>query len=159
VIQEAEHYAAALGRRPVGYSIEVKSSPSGDRIFHPAPTDFLVLVLAEISAAQVGERTTLLSFDKRVLQVAREQAPQLPLCLLVEDERPAEEHLQELGFLPAVYGMHHPLLTPDLANFLREQGVAFVPWTVNELADMRRILALHPAGITTDYPDRLLTLR
>ncbi|TGE09305.1 glycerophosphodiester phosphodiesterase family protein [Hymenobacter fodinae] len=159
VLHDSERYAQELGRPPVHYSIEVKSSSAGDSIFHPAPADFLALVLAEISAAQVGERTTLLCFDKRVLQVARQQVPQLSLCLLVEDEKPAQVHLQELGFLPAVYGMHYPLLTPGLAEFLREQGVDFVPWTVNQLDDMRRVLALQPAGITTDYPDRLLALR
>jgi glycerophosphoryl diester phosphodiesterase len=159
VLLEAERYAQELRRPPVQYSIEVKSTPADDGVFHPAPARFLALVLAEISAAQVGERTTLLCFDKRVLQVARQQAPELPLCLLVEDERTAQEHLQELGFLPAVYGMHYPLLTTGLADFLREQRVAFVPWTVNHPDDMRRILALHPAGITTDYPDRLLALR
>ncbi|TGD77996.1 glycerophosphodiester phosphodiesterase family protein [Hymenobacter wooponensis] len=159
VLQEAERYAQKLGRPPVHYSIEIKSSPASDGIFHPAPADFLALVLSEISIAQVGERTTLLCFDKRVLQVARQQAPGLPLCLLVEDELPAQDHLQELGFLPAVYGMHYPLLTPGLADFLREQGVAFVPWTVNQPEDMRRTLALQPAGITTDYPDVLLALR
>ncbi|QJX46813.1 glycerophosphodiester phosphodiesterase [Hymenobacter taeanensis] len=159
VFQDAESYAESLGRSPVGYSIEVKSSVLGDGVFHPAPPEFLALVLAEISAAEVGERVTLLSFDKRILQVARELFPQLPLCLLVEDERPAEEHLQELGFLPTVYGMHHPLLTSQLAKFLRDRGVASVPWTVNELTDMHRILTLEPAGITTDYPDRLLALR
>ena len=159
VLLYAEHYTQVLGRRPVQYSIEIKSSPAGDGLFHPAPADFFMLVLAEISAAQVGERVTLLCFDKRVLQVARQQAPELPLCLLVEDERPAQEHLQELGFLPAVYGMYHPLLTRGLADFLRAQGVEFVPWTVNHPEDMRRILALQPAGITTDYPDRLLALR
>jgi glycerophosphoryl diester phosphodiesterase len=159
VLQEAESYAQQLGRQPVHYSIELKSWPAGDGLFHPAPADFLMLVLAEISVAQVGERTTLLCFDKRVLQVARQQAPELPLCLLVEDELPAQEHLQELGFLPTVYGMYHPLLTPGLADFLREQGVGFVPWTVNESEDIQRILELQPAGITTDYPDRLLALR
>jgi glycerophosphoryl diester phosphodiesterase len=159
VLQEAERYAQELERPPVHYSIEIKSFPAGDGIFHPAPADFLSLVVAEISAAQVEERATLLCFDKRVLQVARQQVPWLPLCLLVEDERPAQEHLQELGFLPAIYGMHHPLLTPGLADFLREQGVEFVPWTVNHPEDIRRILALQPAGITTDYPDRLLALR
>lgn len=159
VFREAENYVTELGRPPVGYSIEVKSSPAGDGVFHPTPTDFLALVLAEILAAGVGERATLLSFDKRILQEARRAIPQLPLCLLVEDERPVEVHLQELGFLPAVYGVHHPLLTISLAEYLRGRGIAVVPWTVNEPTDIRRILALQPAGITTDYPDRLLALR
>lgn len=159
VFEEVEHYVAMHTRAPVVYSIEIKSSPAGDGIFHPLPAEFFALVYAEIVAAGVGERSTLLCFDKRILQVAKRQAPGLPLCLLVEDDRPVEEHLQELGFLPAVYGIHHPLLTTDLADFLREQGVGMVPWTVNNPEDIARILAFQPAGITTDYPDRLLALR
>jgi glycerophosphoryl diester phosphodiesterase len=33
-----------------------------------------------------------------------------------------------------------------------------VPWTVNEPADLTRMIALGVEGITTDYPDRLITL-
>ena len=30
-----------------------------------------------------------------------------------------------------------------------------IPWTVNERADMERLIALGVDGIITDYPDRL----
>lgn len=158
VLIEAETLARQLGRPPVRYSIELKSSPPDEGIYHPSPGKFLSFVMAVLQRAEVLDRVTLLCFDKRVLQEARRGFPQVPLCLLVEDEVPLSEHLRELSFLPAVYGPHHPLVTSALVHELHQLGVCLVPWTVNELPDMHRILALHPAGITTDYPDRLLRL-
>jgi glycerophosphoryl diester phosphodiesterase len=35
------------------------------------------------------------------------------------------------------------------------QGLQVIPWTVNETADMRRLLDWKVDGIITDYPDRL----
>ena len=34
-------------------------------------------------------------------------------------------------------------------------GLQIVPWTVNETADMRRLIDWGVDGIITDYPDRL----
>ena len=38
------------------------------------------------------------------------------------------------------------------------RGLPIVPWTINEEADLQRMLALGVDGINTDYPDRLLEL-
>ncbi|MET4107769.1 glycerophosphodiester phosphodiesterase family protein [Hymenobacter sp. UYP22] len=149
---------AQLKLPPVQFSIEVKSMPSGDGIWHPAPAQFVELLLAELQALDLYSRTTLLSFDKRILQLARERTPHLRLCLLIEDERPVPEHLRELGFHPHVLGPNFHLLTEAVAAYLRQQSIAYVPWTVNETADMKRLLAYQPLGITTDYPNRLLAL-
>ncbi|RPD49270.1 glycerophosphodiester phosphodiesterase [Hymenobacter sediminis] len=159
VVQTLDAQAQIIGRKPVRFSIELKSTPDGDHVFHPEPTRFLSLVLDELQALQIMPRTTLLCFDKRVLQVARQVAPTLPLCLLVEDEISLATHLAELGFLPQVYGPYFRLLTPDVVAGLRAAGISFVPWTVNDTADLSRILAFRPQGITTDYPDRLASLR
>lgn len=159
VVQALDVQAQAMGREPVRFSVELKSSPAGDQVFHPEPTRFVSLILDELQALQLLARTTLLSFDKRVLQVARRVAPALPLCMLVEDETPLTTHLKELGFLPQVYGPDFCLLTRDVVTELRAAGLPFVPWTVNEPADLHRVLAFQPQGITTDYPDRLLALR
>ncbi|UYZ62229.1 glycerophosphodiester phosphodiesterase family protein [Hymenobacter weizhouensis] len=159
VLAECEQYCRRAGRPLVRYSVELKSTAVGDNLRHPAPDVFLELAVAELRAAQVLERTTLLCFDKRVLRQAHQVFPELPLCLLVEDEQPLAWHLAELGFQPAVYGPHFHLLTPALVSSLRELDMQLVPWTVNTPADLAQVLAFKPAGITTDYPDRLLALR
>ncbi|OUJ76374.1 glycerophosphodiester phosphodiesterase family protein [Hymenobacter crusticola] len=156
VLRAVEKRTQELDRAPVHYSIEVKSSAREDTVFHPAPSRFVELILGEVHAAGVVARTAFISFDKRALQAARQQAPELPLGLLVEDAEPFHQHLQELGFIPALYGPEFPLVDAKLMAEVRAHDMRIVPWTVNEVADMRRLLALGVDGITTDYPDRLL---
>ncbi|WP_426489809.1 glycerophosphodiester phosphodiesterase family protein [Hymenobacter sp. 102] len=159
VLAAADARARELGRPPLGFSVEVKSSPDGDGIWHPAPPEFLSLVVAELQQAAALARTTLLTFDKRILREARQWGPALRLCLLVEDTAPLADHLRELGFLPDVVGPDFRLLTPPAVAELRRLGVELIPWTVNELADLHTVLRYHPLGITTDYPDRLIAVR
>ncbi|WP_092739526.1 glycerophosphodiester phosphodiesterase family protein [Hymenobacter psychrophilus] len=159
VVADLEILTQQLGRPPVKYSIEIKSEPAHEGQFQPPPAELLALVLAELQALQILPRTTLLCFDKRILQLARFEAPTLPLCLLIEDELPLAAHLTALGFTPAVVGPNFRLLTPALAAALATQHIRLVPWTVNEPTDMRAVLALNPWAITTDYPNRLLALR
>lgn len=155
--------AHAAHQRPnaaVGYSVEIKSLPEGDDIYHPAPAEFLPLVLAELDRAGVASRTTLLSFDPRILQLAHQLRPELRTCLLVEPEQEWFSSLQALGFEPATFGPNHRTVTSEAVAKLRSlyPGLRLVPWTVNEPVDFHRLLVIGVEGITTDYPDRLLAL-
>ncbi|RZJ87463.1 MAG: glycerophosphodiester phosphodiesterase [Hymenobacter sp.] len=161
VLQQAEALCQQLGLPTVRYSVEIKSSPVGDDIFHPAPPAFVALVLAELRAAAVETRTTLLSFDPRVLQATRQAHPALPLCLLIEDHLPViAELFAELGFVPATLGPDFQLLSTATVRTIRAAypGLRLVPWTVNSVADLQQVCDWQPEGITTDYPDRLLAL-
>ena len=160
VLQATEAACQRLGRPPVGYSIEVKSMPEGDGIFHPAPVLFTELVLAEIQAAAVHLRTTLLSFDGRILQAARQVAPAQQVCLLSETDVSAASLFQQLGFVPELFGPDFRLLSRARVQALAAAypGLRLVPWTVNTEADLREVLTWGVAGITTDYPDRLMAL-
>jgi glycerophosphoryl diester phosphodiesterase len=158
LLHTAEASCRHLGRPPVGYSIELKSTPAGDNIFHPTPARFVELVLAEVHAAAVQARTTLLSFDARILQAARQQAPAQALCLLNEEPASVTALFEGLGFVPEVFGSDYQLLSPALIQELSATypKLRLVPWTVNELPDLQQALAWGVSGITTDYPDRLL---
>lgn len=155
VIRAVDAQTAQLGRAPVRFSIELKCEPAGDHIFHPAPAEFLDLVLAVLGEERAADRTTLLCFDHRILQLARHRAPQLPVCLLIEDDRTLAEHLHLLGYQPPFLGPDYRLLTPELLQETKRLGMRLVPWTVNDAATMRRLIQAGVAGITTDYPDVL----
>lgn len=160
VLQATEAACRELGRPSVGYSIELKSSVAGDDLFHPQPARFVKLVIAELAAAAVLPRTTILSFDARILQVTRQLLPGLKLCLLNEDSTPAAVLFQQLGFVPNTFGPDFHLLSQRSVESLAQSypALRLVPWTVNEIADLQQLLSWNVAGITTDYPDRLLTL-
>lgn len=147
--------------RPVGFSVEVKSSPAGDDIFHPQPAQFVDLVVAELMAAGVASQTTILSFDPRILQATRRAYPALKLCLLVEEYLPPIADLfDNLGFEPDVFGPDFQLLSATTVRDIRASypKLRIVPWTVNTATDMERVQSWQVDGITTDYPDRLLLL-
>ena len=148
------------GRRQPAYSIEVKCLPDGDGIFHPAPAEFLDLLLAELDQAHVVARTTLLCFDPRVLRQAHHTRPSLRTCLLVEAGQGWLPALRELGFVPTTFGPDQRTVTLATVSELRllYPGLRLVPWTVNEESDFKRLLPLGLTGLTTDYPDRLLAL-
>ena len=44
---------------------------------------------------------------------------------------------------------------PDDVAAAKALGLKTIPWTVNERADMERLIALGVDGLITDYPDRL----
>ncbi|MBC6700061.1 glycerophosphodiester phosphodiesterase family protein [Hymenobacter puniceus] len=158
VVATVDQLAQEFGHNPPRFSIEVKSELAGDNLFHPTPAAYVSVVMAELQRLSLVPRTTLLCFDVRILQEARRRLPVLPLCLLVEDNTPFAEHLQQLGFTPETYGPRHDLVTPQLVAETTQSGLQLVPWTVNNPADMLRLVSLGVAGITTDYPDRLLQL-
>lgn len=161
VLAAAEAWAAEQsGRRLPAYSIEVKSLPHMDGVFHPAPAEFLNLLLAELDQANLVARTTLLCFDPRILRQAHQIRPTLRTCLLVEAEQEWLPALQDLGFVPTTFGPDQRTVTQAAVSELRllHPALRLVPWTVNEESDFNRLLPLGLAGITTDYPDRLLAL-
>ena len=160
VLTTTEAACRVAGRRPVGYSVELKSSPADDDIYHPQPLVFVELVLAELAAAGVLTRTTLLSFDQRILRVARQLRPAQPVCLLSEEPTPPGLLFEQLGFVPDTFGPDFRLLSTGLVQQLaiRYPRLRVVPWTVNTLPDLRQATVWRVAGITTDYPDVLRTL-
>lgn len=161
VLQQVASVTQQLGRSAVSFSVELKSSPSGDGIYHPLPAVFVDLVAAELRAAGVVPCTTLLSFDIRVLQAARQTYPDLALCLLVEDYLPPTKELfAALGFVPETLGPDFHLLSAETVHRIQtvHPQLRLVPWTVNTPADLRLVHSWQVAGITTDYPDRLLAI-
>lgn len=160
VIEAVDRLCQQLGRPSVGFSVEVKSSSPGDGIFHPAPAPFVELVLAVLQSVQALARTTLLSFDERILREARLVQPDLRLCLLLETPFTAAQLFDSLGFVPTALGPDYHLLDGPLFQQLRARypSLELVPWTVNEPAAMQALIDWQVAGITTDYPDRLAAL-
>ncbi|MCP4425486.1 MAG: glycerophosphodiester phosphodiesterase [Chloroflexi bacterium] len=59
--------------------------------------------------------------------------------------------------LPEWSDRHH-VVTRRFVQAAHQRGTAVHVWTVNEIGDMERLLAIGVDGLITDYPDRLLKL-
>ena len=81
--------------------------------------------------------------------------------LLIEDDdkRSLDEQLQQLGFTPNVYSPHYSLVNASLMEQCRRKNIKVIPWTVNTLEEMHRLIALKVDGIISDYPDLFQQLK
>lgn len=159
VLTEVEASTAALEVEPVNYNIEIKSTPESDNIYHPEPKEFCELVLEQVKAGGIKERTTIQSFDVRALQAMKQLDSSIPVALLISETDGFEKDLEKLGFTPDIYSPNYHLVNENLVRSCHENGIKIIPWTVNEEEDMVHLLELGVDGIITDYPDVALTLK
>ena len=158
VIMAVEHHIKDYGLYEVDYNIEIKSSPSGDNKYHPTPEVFSDLVYNLIDQYLPLERVVIQSFDFRVLKYWHEKYPDVRLSALVENTKTVDANLRSLGFNPSVYSPHYKLLTKKVIDHLHKLKIRVIPWTVNEIDDMKRMLEWKVDGFITDYPDRAATV-
>ncbi|MDT8416080.1 MAG: glycerophosphodiester phosphodiesterase [Flavobacteriaceae bacterium] len=157
VISKAEAYTKTHGRDAVAYNIEIKSTVEGDGTEHPDVAIFSDLVYEQIKSLP-RERLTIQSFDFRVLRYFHQKYPDVRLAALVEESGTSRERIAELGFTPAIYSPEHVLLIPEEIAYLHDLNIKVIPWTVNEVADMKQLLDWGVDGLITDYPNRAVQL-
>lgn len=156
VIREVETYRQQQQLPPVAFNIEIKSSPEGDNVFHPAPEAFSDLVYQVIKDALPAERVIIQSFDFRALRYWHENHPEYRLAALVGNPKSVETNLSELGFTPQIYSPYYKLiLNRTTVATIKAKGMQLIPWTVNEPDDMKKLKSWGVDGIITDYPDRI----
>ncbi len=133
------------------FNIETKISPD-----HPdetvGPEEFARLMIREIRAAKA--RATIQSFDYRTLKVVEREAPEIATVYLAEG-RYADPRVAHAAGAKTWSPSFHAL-DARVARQAKDLGLAVVAWTVNEPADIARMLDLGLDGIISDYPDRVL---
>jgi len=158
VIDSAEAYARLKKLPAPRYNIETKTTPEGDGKLHPAPAEFVKLLLAVVKAKGIGSRATIQSFDPRTLELVHQADPTLHTALLVMNTQGLAANLKRLSFRPTIYSPHFQLVNADLVQACHKEGLQIIPWTVNDADGIQRLVQLQVDGIITDYPDLFATL-
>ena len=144
--------------KKISYNIELKSLPEGDDLYHPKPTEFVKLVMDVLQKETDMDRVNLQSFDFRILKELHESYPDVTLAALVYNTD-LDSALTELGFEPEIYSPYYPLVDENLIGEAHAKGMKVIPWTVNKIEQMKKLLKFGIDGLITDYPDRALKLR
>jgi glycerophosphoryl diester phosphodiesterase len=144
LINAVETYKAGIY-----YLLEIKSSD------YISADEYIDKLMAVKELHQLGDRLIVQSFDMRPLQVMHRKYPFISPGLLSEQEDAVpDQQLAELGFSPAFYNPYYSFLTPELLQQCHAKHIQVVPWTVQEIADMKKLKEMGVDGIITDYPDR-----
>lgn len=158
VIDKVEAHITVNNLKAVNYNIEIKSTPQEDGVFHPQYGEFSDLVYQQIMVLPV-ERIIIQSFDIRVLQYWKRKYPNYKLALLIEDERNISANIALLGFEPDIYSPYFKLLNRRRIKKLQNRDIQVIPWTVNDVSDMQKMVDWGVDGIITDYPNRVSSIR
>jgi glycerophosphoryl diester phosphodiesterase len=158
VIDSVESFVNSGGLKKVFYNIELKTSINTDSVFHPNPEVFSDLTYKLLDEKDILNRVTIQSFDFRTLQYFHKQYPGVKLALLIANEMPWKSNIDSLGFVPEIYSPYYLLLSQENVTELQEVGMKVIPWTVNEMKDIKDVLALGVDGIITDYPNRAVEI-
>jgi glycerophosphoryl diester phosphodiesterase len=161
-----------LGANDVQFDIETKIFPNrpNDTV---TPEVFVDTLLAAIRDAGMTKRVMIQSFDWRTLALVQRLEPGMRTVYLTIESRnsnnvrdpawTAGRKASDYESVPAmVKAAGGAIWAPNFNNIdagsaqrAHDLGLQLVPWTVNEAADMRRLIDWGVDGIITDYPDRL----
>jgi glycerophosphoryl diester phosphodiesterase len=164
------------GNETVRFNIETKISP-----LEPGqttgPEDFARKLVAAIRAGGMAQRATIQSFDWRTLALVQKEAPEIATVYLTSVTG-FMDNIQANGNSPwtaghrvrdhggsvprAVKAAGGAVWSPYLGDLTREAikeaqalGLKVVVWTVNNSADMRRVIGWGVDGVISDRPDLL----
>jgi glycerophosphoryl diester phosphodiesterase len=165
------------GNETVRFNIETKVFPL-ESALTTTPEGFARKLIAAIRAGGMEQRAAIQSFDWRTLQVVQKEAPGIPTVYLTVEkgfmdsiQRNQPSSPWTAGFHVSRHGGSIPRMvkaaggavwSPYYAETTREQateaqslGLKVVAWTVNDPADMRRLIEWGVDGIISDRPDLL----
>jgi glycerophosphoryl diester phosphodiesterase len=162
----------------VRFNIETKLTPTSGADA-PDPETFAAAMVRAVREAGLTARVSIQSFDWRTLAIMRRIAPEIErVCLSIDGGRGDTLQRGQPGASPWTAGLdiddfggsaprlvaaagcsvwspnHRDVTAASLAE-AKALGLKVIPWTVNERADMERLIQMGVAGTITDYPNRL----
>jgi glycerophosphoryl diester phosphodiesterase len=170
---------AEIAGLPGRFNIETKISPlAPDDTLDPET--FARTLIAEIRRLGLASRATIQSFDWRTLAVVARDAPEIARAYLTTERGANETVFKGKGVSPwtgidagqhgnstprvvkaaggAIWSPFWRDVTPEIVAEAKALGLSVIPWTVNDPADMARLIDMKIDGLITDYPDRTKAL-
>lgn len=166
-----------LGANDVHFDMETKINPHYPQSTL-APEAFVNTLLAVIRQAGMSRRVMVQSFDWRTLELLHQLEPDLRTMYLtieapdfntlIDGSWNAGHLLKDNGgSVPrmvrasagqatgVIWAPNQNNLSASLVKEAQALGLQVIPWTINQQAEMERLIDWNVDGIITDYPDRL----
>jgi glycerophosphoryl diester phosphodiesterase len=113
-----------------------------------------------VRARGMADQVVISSFNPFALRQARQAGPEIECALLLAHDLPGWMHWGVTRRYSRAEGLHPDLAMVNEAYLARAQklGMPVRVWTVDDEADMRRLIALGVDAIITNVPDRLAAM-
>lgn len=159
VFAAVDRYCVQNDRPAPRYNIELKYEAEHEGIYVPGRERFVELVLEDIDAWGHPDLVTLQCFDPPTLRVIHDRRPEIHLAYLDEFPGDLQQKMDAIGFIPPVYSPYYIHVDEDIMQQAKALNMNVVPWTVNTVEDMKKMIALGVSGIITDYPNRIAAVK
>jgi glycerophosphoryl diester phosphodiesterase len=163
------------GNEQVRFDIETKISPLAPSET-PDPETFAKTLVAMIQQEGMAGRVTIQSFDWRTLQVVQKIAPEIPTVYITVQQSAMDTigvtksagspwtagiQYKDHGSVPkmikagggTIWSAYFGDLTEFMVNEAHGLGLQVIAWTVNDPAQMKKMLDIGVDGIVSDRPD------
>jgi glycerophosphoryl diester phosphodiesterase len=167
------------GNTTVRFNIETKLSPLKP-LETDGPQQMAERLIETIAEHGMHARCTIQSFDWRTLRISQILAPKIPTVYLTAQQIAINNLAQPSANEPSLWtaglmrrdaesiasmvkraggSVWSPMFKEiDQADVIQAHsiGLKVIPWTVNTIEDMRRLISWGVDGLITDYPDLAL---
>ena len=142
----AKHKTSKHGYQ-MGVAVEIKNEP----VRYLDIAERLVEVLEETGMSQ---RVIVISFDHGIVKRVKIVDKRIATGILYNE--PMEDPIQRAFDMKAeaIFPRRH-MITKELVRKAHAEGLAVATWTVNEPAEMKKIIACGIDAIASNFPDRL----
>ncbi|MBQ9449775.1 MAG: glycerophosphodiester phosphodiesterase [Bacteroidales bacterium] len=152
-------FTESYAKKPVQYNIEIKSWPGeGEGTLWPDYKTFCDTCIPLLLSKKLGDRLIVQCFDTRALEYMHSRWPELILSFLTEPEEgtDVEAIMAKLSFIPQWWSPESSEVTPENVAWCHSHGIGVVPWTVDDPAEMQRLVDCGVEAIISNYPDKLI---
>ncbi len=115
-------------------------------------------VVEKVREMNLLERIVIISFHISVIESVRQLESRIPTGYLIgsnnDDPCPIQlcQQISSLG--SSLLNVNHHLITAEFAHEICKRGISLWSWTVDDVDQMREMLAYGVQGITSNHPDR-----
>lgn len=137
----------SLQARPMGVVIEIKNEPV--RYFQIEK-----VVIETVLQTRMLERVIVISFDHGVVKRAKKIEPRLFTGILYNQSLENPIRRAKEMHANAIFPRRN-LVNKNLTKKAHQAGIGLYTWTVNEIPEMKKLIACGVDGIASNFPDRL----
>ena len=157
LIDFTEKYSRENGLSLPRYNIEIKSrTGKGEGKLWPEYKEFCDVCIPLLLSKNLGDRLVVQCFDARALEYMHSKWPQLELSFLTDQEPDIVDILATLSFKPRWWSPNYSVVTRQNVAYCHALGIKVVPWTVDDPAEIQRMVDCGADAIISNYPDRLI---